>query len=517
MKNRILALLLLLAMATSLLSGCDFIIKIPGNDPPSNGVVATDGHKDEDNDALCDDCGEYVVILLDFYAVNDLHGKFADTTDNIGADELTTYLKTMKSTDDNFILLSSGDMWQGSSESNLTYGQIMTEWMNHVGFSAMTLGNHEYDWGREYIEVNDQLADFPFLAINIFDKTTNQRIDYCDASVIVERSGLKIGIIGAIGDCYSSISGDMTSGFYFKTGDDLTDLIKEESDRLRYEEDVDLVVLSIHDGHDKNKSGMSSISNSDLRSYYDPTLSRGYVDLVFEGHTHKSYVLMDGEGVFHLQGGGENSGVSHVEMEFNFANGKIGINEAEIVSKNTYRSYSSDAIVAELLDKYKDDIKKADEVLGTLSRYVSSDEICDLVAKVYYEKGLEVWGEKYPIVLGGGFISTRSPYDFDRGQITYADVYSVLPFDNELVLCSISGYDLMRVFINTSNTRYHIYYEEYGSDAIANINPNATYYVVTDTYSSTYKSNRLTEIQRLGSDIYARDLLAEYIKAGRLK
>ena len=94
MKNRILALLLLLAMATSLLSSCDFIIKILGNDPPSNGVVATDGHKDEDNDALCDDCGEYGVILLDFYAVNDLHGKFADTTDNIGADELTTYLKT---------------------------------------------------------------------------------------------------------------------------------------------------------------------------------------------------------------------------------------------------------------------------------------------------------------------------------------------------------------------------------------------------------------------------------------
>ena len=206
-----------------------------------------------------------------------------------------------------------------------------------------------------------------------------------------------------------------------------------------------------------------------------------------------------------------------MELEFNFANGKIGISEAEIVSKNTYRSYESDSIVAELLEKYKDDIKKADEVLGTLTRYVDSDEICDLVAKVYYEKGLEVWGDEYPIVLGGGFISARSPYDLDRGEVTYADVYSILPFDNQLVLCSISGYDLMRVFVETDNYRYHIYYEEYGSDAIANIDPNATYYVITDTYSSTYKSNRLTEIQRLGSGIYARDLLAEYIKDGRLK
>ena len=517
MKNRILALLLLMTMTVSLLSSCDFITKLLGKNPPSDDIVATDGHVDLDNDDFCDDCGEYVVILLDFYAVNDLHGKFADTTDNIGADELTTYLKTMKSTDDNFILLSSGDMWQGSSESNLTHGLIITDWMNHLGFEAMTLGNHEYDWGREYIEANEELADFPLLAINIFDKTTNQRIDYCDASVVIERSGIKIGIIGAIGDCYSSISGDMTSGFYFKTGSELTNLIKEESNRLRNEEDVDLVVLSLHDGHDKNKSGMSSISNSDLRSYYDPTLSDGYIDIAFEGHTHKSYVLMDGEGVFHLQGGGDNSGISHVEFKINFANGKKTVNEAEIVSKNTYRSYASDSIVAELLEKYKDDISKADEVLGTLSRYVSSNEICELVAKVYYEKGLEVWGNKYPIVLGGGFISARSPYDLDRGQVTYSHVYSILPFDNELVLCSIKGSDLMNKFVNTTNDRYHIYYEEYGSDAIANIDPNGTYYVVTDTYTSTYKSNRLTEIQRLGSNIYARDLLAEYIKAGRLK
>ena len=517
MKNKILALLLLLAMTASLLSSCDFITKLLGKNPTPDDIVATDGHVDLDNDDFCDDCGEYVVILLDLYAINDLHGKFADTDDNIGADELTTYLKTRKSIDENSIFLSSGDMWQGSSESNLTHGLIITDWMNHLGFEAMTLGNHEYDWGREYIEANEELADFPLLAINIFDKTTNQRIDYCDASVVIERSGIKIGIIGAIGDCYSSISGDMTSGFYFKTGSELTNLIKEESDRLRNEEDVDLVVLSLHDGHDKDKSGMGSISNSDLRSYYDPTLSDGYIDIAFEGHTHKSYVLMDGEGVFHLQGGGDNSGISHVEFKINFANGKKTVNEAEIVSKNTYRSYASDSIVVELLEKYKDDISKADEVLGTLSRYVSSNEICELVAKVYYEKGLEVWGSKYPIVLGGGFISARSPYSLDRGQVTYSHIYSILPFDNELVLCSIKGSDLMRVFVETTNNRYHIYYEEYGSDAIANIDPNGTYYVVTDTYTSTYKSNRLTEIQRLGSDIYARDLVAEYIKAGRLK
>ncbi len=534
MKIRIIALILLMVMV---LSSCDAAIndildklqnendietpgeptEKPDTEDQEQTPTACKDHTDVDNNDYCDKCGTHVIIVLDLYAINDLHGKFADTDDNVGVDELTTYLKTAVSRDDNAIILSSGDMWQGSSESNLTHGLIMTEWMNHIGVVSMTLGNHEYDWGNEYIEANDDLADFPLLAINIYDKNTNQRIDYCDASVVVEKNGVKIGIIGAIGDCYSSISGDMTSGFYFKTGSDLTNLIKEESDRLKSEEGVDFVVLSLHDGYGQNKSGMSSISDSSLRSYYDVSLSGGYVDIVFEGHTHKSYVLQDSKGVFHMQAGGENNGISHAEFNINIANGKSSINEAQIVSKNTYRNYTDDPIVAALLEKYKDDISKADEVLGTLSRYISSDEICDLVAKVYYLRGLDEFGSQYPIVLGGGFISTRSPYDLDRGQVTYSDIYSVLPFDNQLVLCSISGKDLMSKFVNTTNSRYHIYYEEYGADAIANINYNQIYYVITDTYTSTYKSNNLTEIKRFAPDEYARDLLADYIKAGKLK
>ena len=517
MKKRIVALLLITVMALTVLSACQFPIINPNTPGGSNTVVATDGHVDEDNSGYCDECGEYVIITVDFYAINDLHGKLADTADNVGADELTTYLKTSMKADDNAVLLSSGDMWQGSSESNLTYGLMMTDWMNYMDFDAMTLGNHEYDWDEEYIFANSNAAEFPLLAINIYDEETDQRVEYCQSSVIVERNGLRVGIIGAMGNCYSSISADVSDGFYFKTGTALTNLIKAESNRLRYQEDVDFIVLSLHDGHDENKNSLGSISNSDLRAYYDLTLSEGYVDLVFEAHTHKSYILSDSEGVYHVQAGGENAGIAHLEFEINFANGSYKPSKMEIISKNTYKNYADDSIIFELMEKYADQISKADEVLGTLSRTVYSGEICDLVAKVYYQKGLDVWGDKYPIVLGGGFISARSPYNLNRGEVTYSDVYSILPFDNQLVLCSISGKDLLRVFIETTNTRYHVYYEAYGSDAIANIDPNGKYYVVTDTYTSTYSYNKLTEIQRYSEAIYARDLLADYIKAGKLK
>lgn len=45
------------------------------------------------------------------------------------------------------LLLLTGDMWQGSSESHLTRGFIITEWMNDLDFTAMTVGGHEFDWG----------------------------------------------------------------------------------------------------------------------------------------------------------------------------------------------------------------------------------------------------------------------------------------------------------------------------------------------------------------------------------
>ena len=91
----------------------------------------------------------------------------------------------------------------------------MDDWMSEMDFVGMTLGNHEYDWGEEYIQQNLALAEFPFLAINIYDSDTNNLVEYCQPSVMVEKNGIQIGIIGAIGNYYSSISGEQSGGFYF--------------------------------------------------------------------------------------------------------------------------------------------------------------------------------------------------------------------------------------------------------------------------------------------------------------
>ena len=505
MKKRILAVLLAIVM---LLSGCGIVMDGQKDKP-------CDKHTDANYNGVCDQCSQSVMTTFDFYSINDLHGKLVDGENHPGVDELTTYFKNARMADDNVVIISAGDMWQGSSESNLTYGLMMTDWMNEVGFTAMTLGNHEFDWGEVYIEQNEVSAEFPFLAINIYERATNTLVDYCQPSVVVEGDGIQIGIIGAIGDCYSSISGDKVEDIYFKTGSELTSLVKKESDRLR-SEGIDFVIYVLHDGYGSSGATTStSISANQMKSYFDVALSDGYVDLVFEGHSHQSYVIMDQYGVCHLQNKGDNKGgISHVEVEFNTVTGSFSVDTRELVETNQYDSMADDPIVESLLEKYKDEIAIAGEVVGHNASYRNSNYLRQTVAQLYYELGLSTWGDEYEIVLGGGFMSVRSPYDLPAGEVKYSQLQSLFPFDNDLVLCSIKGRDLLSRFINTDNDRYFI---SGNQTMMSNIDPNGTYYVVVDTYTSSYAYNRLTVVEEYVSGIYARDLLAEYIGQGGMQ
>lgn len=503
MKPSIRPLMGLLLSILLVLSSCTGISSVTTDAPFSQ--PCTDAHVDADDNGLCDTCLTSVIATVDFYAINDLHGKFADTDNQPGVDELTTYLKRANLRDDYTVFLSSGDMWQGSSESNLTSGAIITDWMNEMDFVSMTLGNHEYDWGESAIEANAQKAEFPFLAINVFDRTTNRRVDYAEASTVIDYGDFQIGIIGAMGDCYSSIAGDKVEDVYFQTGSQLTALVKEESMRLQAE-GVDFIVYSIHDGH--GSSGTEWITDSKLSSYYDPSLSQGYVDLVFEGHTHQKYVMTDAYGVYHLQNGGENKGISHVEIDLNFAGGTTRIRTAEFVSNDVYQSMYGDSLVGQLLERYDSVIAEANRVVGINPSYKNSNAIKQLIADLYYQVGVERWGEDYEIALGGGYISTRSPYNLSAGEVTYSTLQMLLPFDNRLVLCSIKGSDLKRRFLDTDNSNYYIHCDPTVTDAI---DPAKTYYIITDSYCSSYAPNRLTVVAEYEDGVYARDLLADWL------
>ena len=501
---------LLLALLL-LLGGCS---KDGGKTPPTQPPANITDPVDKQDDSSEDENPEARYVNFDIYAINDLHGRLADTDYQPGVDELSTYLKQAQQTK-NTILLSTGDMWQGSLESNLTGGMIVTEWMNHMDFTAMTMGGHEYDWGEEGIRRNQELAEFPFLGINVYSREPDQRVDYCESSVVVEIEGMQVGIIGAIGNCYFSIASENIKNVYFKTGAELTELVKEEAQILR-SQGVDFIIYAIHDGYDQTSSGVSAmaVGSQDLAGYYDTVLSDGHVDLVFEADTHYCYVLVDQYDVYHLQNGGNNNGISHASVMMDKVTGEAYVVIAELLPAGQYGHMEDDPVVEELLEKYAEQIEPATRVLGVNPQYRSKNHICQLVANLYCTKGVEKWGAQYDIVLGGGYISCRSPGYLPAGEVTYSQLMSLLPYDNQITLCSIQGRDLISRFLETDNDAYFIKTTAYGESIRQSIDPDATYYVVTDSYSAYYSYNNMTVIDIYSEEIFARDLVADYFAEG---
>lgn len=516
MKQTTFRLVALLLAVTLLLCACE-MPPAPATQPsaPTTPTTPTEPtptapstqHLDDNGDEICDHCGIDVTVELDFYSFNDLHGVFNDTADNPGLDEMTTFFQNAYADDAAYeILLSAGDMWQGSVESSSNKGQLMTQWMNHMGFVAMTLGNHEYDWGSAYIAQNAELAEFPFLGINVTDTNVSQ--PYCQASVVVERGGVKIGIIGAIGDVLSSISGEFTDGLSFATRSELTELVKAEATRLRQQEGCHFIVYSIHAGGETTsyqpKDHLGSLG------YYNMALSQGYVDLVFEGHSHHAYILRDKHGIYHLQGGGYNSGISFAGICYNLVTNTYEVQKVEIVDEDTFAdpALADDPIIDQLYSQYFPSEDPYTTVLGRNDVLRSSNDIGHTVAQLYLEKGREIWGDQYDVVLGGGFVKTRTPYDLSAGAVTYSQLFSLLPFDNSLVLCRVTGKELREKFLNSGS-----YFIACDDSLRQSVDDSAYYYVVTDTYTSFYKYNMFTEIDRL-ENYYARDLLRDFIAAG---
>ena len=77
---------------------------------------------------------------------------------------------------------------------------------------------------------------------------------------------------------------------------------------------------------------------------------------------------------------------------------------------------------------------------------------------------------------------------------------------------------MLSYFIESNNDNYYTKYKS-GLKQVLQADPNGTYYIVIDTYTSTYQyaPKSLKEVARYDGGVYARDLLADYIKNGGLE
>ena len=92
------------------------------------------------------------------------------------------------------LVLNAGDDFQGTVVSTVTLGKSQVELMNLINPDAVTLGNHEFDYGSNSLKEHLKIARYPVLVANLY--YTQEKKTYVSPTKIVSRGGITIGLIG---------------------------------------------------------------------------------------------------------------------------------------------------------------------------------------------------------------------------------------------------------------------------------------------------------------------------------
>ncbi len=435
---------------------------------------------------------------INLYAINDFHG----SVDKIA--QVGYYLKTQKKNNPNTVLINSGDMFQGSIQSNSNYGKLLSECMDEIGFSAMTYGNHEFDWGMDVLKDLAKYGNTPFLGANIYHWNAQTREFGTFADEIAQEyvtvtlpNKVKVGIIGVIGkDQITSINSNLVQDIGFV---DPMDVIPDLSAKLREEEGCHVVVVSIH-------------ANAQTLSLQDNI--EEYADAVFCAHTH--YVEKEEvNGTPFLQGGSYGKYVSYVTLSV----GNNDVTLGKYGNTSFQNSWSKDSAVTAIVDKYNKQIEGlADLELATVNGELGkTGEMPNLAARAIAEFALSRGYDD--IVLGMINVARNSIYG---GTVTYSDLYEALPFDNVVYIAEVTGANLY----NVANSNYiwrvsadkiyndtkHVYKVAVIDYVLFHQNSNREY----DRFYSAFEEGRMTPIplyREDGSVYNYREITRDFMTA----
>lgn len=340
----------------------------------------------------------------------------------------------------NVALVSNGDYLQGGTAGAISKGQYVIDIMKHVGYTAVTLGNHEFDFGIPRMqELLSQLEGTDVVCCNLVDNN-NKRLY---KAFSVQRYGNKtIGFIGAV-----TPTARYTEEYAFvDANDNLTHKLCEKNaykvvqdcvDALRAA-GVDYVVVMSHLGEDKNAIDVDSHGLAERTTG---------IDVILDGHTHNvvpQCIVKNKEGkdVLISQTGTK---VENVGMLVITPEGKMStrlVPAKELVRENAEVKHVTDsinalaaALVSRQICTSDYDIKILDERGRQAVRY-SETNAGDLVADAYRI----MTGADFAITNGGGIRT-----ELKAGNLTYGDVVSLLPYENYVCMVDITGKQLCDV------------------------------------------------------------------------
>lgn len=404
--------------------------------------------------------------ILSLVATTDLHGHIEMLPLLAG---YVGHIRRLRQADGGMLLLDAGDYLQGTLDSNQEEGRVVVAAYRKMGYDAVALGNHEFDFGPSgdtapgpHVDLFGALrarveeAGHPVLSINLFDTRTQQRPTWrgLGDSVLLEVAGIRVGLIGALTEETSKI----VMPAYFEGLDvaPVAPLLAARAAKLRAA-GARVVVALTHLGaecarFDEPNDTSSCKSGSELERLVQ-SLPPGSVDVVFGGHTHQA-VAHRMHGVAVAQAYAYGRAFSRVDIRIPAEGAVRTVVHAprDLCEKPgpcggaTYAGgrITPDLALARLIAPAQQraaarrDAAVGVEVEGTVRRsFDRPSDLGNLLADLLLEHAPDA---QVAIMNGGGLRADLPP-----GPLSYGALFETMPFDNRVTRLTLSAEELSKV------------------------------------------------------------------------
>ena len=342
-----------------------------------------------------------------------------------------------------YILIDTGDIFQGTPEGNLTAGTASFDAMNAVGYHAAVIGNHDYDYGAGNLLRLTRVAKFPMLAANIVRKRDGKPIQYARPTHTMQVGKLKVGLVGVA--THETVWSTLPKNVAHLEFTDEVAAVKKHAEALR-KDGAQVVVALTHCGFApsmarKRVHAKDLVLTDDDKKYVgDLLIARGApVDLVFGGHTHTGLeepYIDARSGVALINSFEGLVAVSRVVVTYDDQKKKVVQVEGKLTDL-WVDEYGEDAEVLKLVEKVRAKVgAELDKQIGTLSADMKRVEggldsplgnwVTDVVREAFQtDFGIQNTYGLRADLFGGG--------------VRIRDVYEVMPFENTVAILEMTG------------------------------------------------------------------------------
>nr|WP_050908310.1 2',3'-cyclic-nucleotide 2'-phosphodiesterase [Vibrio harveyi] len=430
-------------------------------------------------------------IKLRIIETTDIHTNVMDydyykdqPSQQIGLSRAATLVKQAREEAVNSVLVDNGDLIQGSpmgdymAAKGINAGEIHPVYkaMNQLDYDVGNIGNHEFNYGLEFLKNSIDGANFPYVSANVFDKKTGEH--YFKPYLIKTHTfkdtdgqshEIKVGYIGFVPPQIMVWDKKNLEGKVF--AEDITETAKKLVPQMK-KEGADVIVAIPHSGisTDPYKLGAEN-------SVYYLTEVEG-IDAIAFGHSHavfpgKDFAKLQGvdnakgtiNGVTAVMPGRWGSHVGVMDLMLKEKDGKWQVVEGQsearpIFDKANKKSLAEadKGIVDALVDDHKgtrefvnQPIGKANDVMYSFLALVQDDptiQIVNLAQKDYVERFIQgdpdladipVLSATAPFKVGGRKDDPNGFTEVESGQLTFRNAADLYLYPNTLVAMKVKG------------------------------------------------------------------------------